>query len=155
MPITPPSDRPSAPSFPDQQILEMLESYREPAILYLPGGRIAAVNAAARRLAEYPVIGMTLDELLDRHPARRADGGQIRRCDLPFARALRGEVVALGERIEITLPDGTPYPALVTSLPVVRNGTVVGALSVWHDFSAYAKRLALQGEPPEHPPSAD
>jgi hypothetical protein len=41
----------------------------------------------------------------------------------------------------MTFPDGSTYQALVTSTPIVRDGTVAAALSVWHDFAAYARDL--------------
>ncbi len=129
-------------SLPDPALRELLESIREPALLYLPGGRIAAVNRGANDLlGPPPVVGVTVGELLDRNPAYRADGSPIHRGDLPYARALRGEIVAQGERIEITLADGSAYPIVITSTPIVRDGTVVAALSVWHDFNAYTRRL--------------
>ena len=143
------------PTLPDPALREVLESFREPALLYLPGGRIAAVNQAAARLTTESVVGMTLDELLDRNPARRADGSPILRGDLPYARALRGEVVAQGERIEITLSDGSKYPTLITSTPIVRDGRVVAALSVWHDFDAYTQRLARRRPSPAGDDPAD
>lgn len=137
----------------DPALVEMIESFREPAIVYLPGGRIAALNLAARRLAAFSAVGATIDELLDQYPARRSDGAPILRWDLPYARALRGEIVAQGERIEITLPDGSSYPALVTAAPIVRDGKVVAALSIWHDFDAFTKRLVIRRMPavPEDP----
>ena len=138
----------SEPPLPDPALRAVLESIREPAVLYLPGGRIAAVNRAAERLEVHTVVGMTIDELLNRLPARGVDGRPIRRIDLPYARALRGEIVAHGERLEITLHDGSTYPALVTSTPIVREGKVVAALSVWHDFDAYARRLARRRPSP-------
>lgn len=147
-PRLPPPDRPAELPLPDTALREVLESIREPALLYLPGGRIAAANRAAQRLTSNPVIGMTIDELLDRNPARRADGSPILRGDLPYARALRGEIVAQGERIEISLPGGSKYPTLITSTPIVRDGKVVAALSVWHDFDAYTRLLARPRQPP-------
>ncbi|MEN6342693.1 MAG: PAS domain-containing protein [Methanospirillum sp.] len=141
MPVIPPQDGPVEMPLPDPALRDVIESIREPAVLYLPGGRIAAVNRAATLLSSASVVGKTLDELLKRLPVRGADGAPIRRSTLPYARALRGEIVALGERIEITLPDGSLYPTLVTSTPIVRDGKVVAALSIWHDFDAYTRRL--------------
>ena len=141
-PFKPQADLP----LPDPVLREVLESIREPALLYLPGGRIAAVNRAAAMLTGAGVVGTTLDELLDRCPAYLPDGSLVVRGDLPCARALRGEIVAHGERIEITLADGSPFPALVTSTPIVVDGTIAAALSVWHDFGAYARLLARPGD---------
>ena len=125
-----PVDGDGGPENPAAGLLEEMERLWEPAILYLPGGRIAAVNRAPARLSTIPAVGMTIDELLERYGAVRSDGSPIIRGDLPYTRALRGEVVDLGERLTLTLPDGRVYHALVTSTPVIASGTVVAALSV-------------------------
>jgi hypothetical protein len=145
------ADGPDAPPFPGEALIDEMERVPEPALLYLSGGRIAAVNRAAARLSEIRAVGMTIGELLDRYGAKRPDGGRLNRGDLPYARALRGEVVAQGERIDMTLPGGSVYRALVTSAPVVVNGKVVAALSVWHDFDAYVRRLASSPPLPKGP----
>lgn len=132
---------PGAPAFPDAATLEAIEAIPEPALIYLPGGRIAAVNAAAARLSDRPVIGMGLRELLETYGVRRANGRPVIASDLPCARALRGEHVAHGERLEGTLPDGSALRIVVESRPIVLDGKVVGALSVWHDFDAYLREL--------------
>jgi PAS domain-containing protein len=141
MPATPRTGFVGEPALPDPALSDVLESIREPAFLYLPGGRIAAVNRAATALATGSVVGESLGTLLTRNPARLADGRPIIRSDLPCARALRGEIVSQGERIEVTLPDGSIYRTVITSTPIVREGRVVAALSVWHDFDAFARRL--------------
>jgi hypothetical protein len=82
-------------------------------------------------------------DLIQQSASHRADGSRLLPGDLPFTRALRGEVVEQGERIEVVLPEGSVYRALVTSSPVVRDGTVVAALSIWHDFDAYVRDLAV------------
>lgn len=133
------------PPFPDQAILGEMERITEPAILYLPGGVIASVNTAASRLAGLDMVGRSMNELIGQSSSRRADGTRLLPRDLPFMRALRGEVVEHGERIDIHLPGGSLYRALVTSTPVIRDGQVVAALSVWYDFDAYVRTLAGDG----------
>ncbi len=130
-----------APGFPDEVLIEEMERIHEPALLYRAGGRIAAVNGAAARLSDLEAVGQFICELVGRSTSRSADGSRIHPGDLPYARALRGEVVDQGERIDIVLPDGSVYRALVTSSPVIRDGNVVAALSVWHDFNAYVRGL--------------
>lgn len=132
---------PAPPAVLNKALLDEMERIPEPALLYLPGGRIAAVNRAATRLSDVSVVGMSIHELLARHEARRADGSRLIRSDLPYARALRGEIVAQGERIEMNLSNGRTYRALVTSTPVIVNGEVAAALSIWHDFDAYLREL--------------
>lgn len=143
---------PDPPAVLNEALLDEMERIPEPALLYLPGGRIAAVNRAAASLSSVPVVGMSIHDLLSRYEARRADGSRLIRGDLPYARALRGEVVALGERIEMSLPDGRTYRALVTSIPVIVDGEVVAALSIWHDFDAYLRELTSSTGSPDSSP---
>ncbi len=135
--------RTEAPGFPDATLIAEMERIHEPAILYLPGGRVAAVNCAATRLSDFDAVGRSMVELIGSSSSRRADGSPLLKGDLPYARALRGEVVDLGERIDIGLPDGSVYRALVTSRPVFIDAKVVAALSIWHDFDPYVRRLAV------------
>jgi len=142
-----PVDGPGAPPFPGEALIDEMERTLEPAVLFLPGGRIAAINSATARLAGIRLTGMTVAEALGRYGGRRSDGSPIIRVDLPCARALRGEVVDQGERLDLTLPNGTLYRAWVTSTPVLVDGKVVAALSVLHDFDAYVRGLASSPDP--------
>lgn len=131
---TPPGhDDAAATAFPDAALLAEMAAIPDPAVLFLPGSRIAAVNPAAARLFGRPAVGLRGPDLVEQR--------SVRHTDLPHARALRGEVIGHGERIAMTFLDGSTYQALVTSTPVVRDGTVVAALSVWHDFSALVRQL--------------
>ncbi len=138
-----PGDRP----FPSETLIEELERIVEPAYLLLPGGRVIAVNRAAARLAGVPLVGLTVREIVERYGASRADGHRLTCGDLPHTRALRGEVVNHGERLEMNLPDGSVYHAFVTSTPVIVNGEVVASLSVHHDFDGFLRELEGSGGP--------
>lgn len=135
-------DQSEVSDFPDEVLIEQMERIPEPALLYLPGGRVAAVNSAAAQLSDVKVVGQSMVELIGRLESLRADGSRLLPVDLPFSRALRGEVVDQGERIDIALPRGRVYRAVVTSAPIIRDGRVVGALSVWHDFGRFVRDLA-------------
>lgn len=148
MPPSPsPNDTP-APRLLPGEVLDELERVRAPAFVFVPGGRIVAVNRAAAGLSPFPFVGMTVGELLARFGAHRADGRRLTGGDMPHVRALRGEVVVCGERIDITLPDGSIFRAHVTSRPVVADGEVVASLSILHDFDEYLHELASAGEAP-------
>ena len=54
----------------------------------------------------------------------------------------------------MALPDGTVYRALVTSTPVIVDGKVMGALSVWHDFDASIRTPLSPPGPPGGPRGA-
>ncbi len=113
---------------------------------------MAAVNRVAMRVSGFRGGTTTFSELAERFEARRDDGGPLSPGDTPSVRALRGEVVTHGERIDVTLPDGSAYRAVVTSTPIVVDGRVVAALEVWHDFDAYARGLAGEPVPGMDPP---
>ena len=128
---------------PNRKLRREIETISEPVLVYLPGGRIAAVNRAARKLADFDPVDLTIVDLMNRYGARHPNGDPVNPGDLPYARALRGEEVTQGERFEMCLPDGSIYVALITSRPIIVDGKVVGALSIWHDFAEYTRRLAL------------
>jgi hypothetical protein len=48
----------NAPSFSDPELIDEMERIAEPAILYLPGGRIASVNSVAERLSDLRLSGV-------------------------------------------------------------------------------------------------
>lgn len=141
-PAAPPAPSDSGlPAFLDRAMLESLEGIPDPAFLIRSGGSIVAVNGAAARLSPFSFIGMTVGELLEGYGARRADGRRLVRGDLPYARALRREVVVCGERVDVTLPDDSVFRAHVTSEPIVVDGRVVASRSVLYDFDEYARGL--------------
>jgi signal transduction histidine kinase len=74
---------------------------------------------------------------------RGAGGQPIAAEDLPSTRALRGEVVrdrqlilGGGERRSLTI--------LASASPLIGNGRVSGAVSVWHDVTEHARLAALE-----------
>ena len=134
-PAPPPAaGEPGAPALLDDALPDVLDGIDAPALAFLPGGRIAAVNRAMARLPGGPAPGETIGAIIDRLHARCADGSPL----------VRGEVVVHGGRVELTLLDGTVYRTVITSTPVARDGTIVAALSVWHDFGALVRRLSAE-----------
>lgn len=137
---TPAGDDP--PGLLTPALLEELESIPEPALIILPGGRIAAVNPVLARGPGADAVGMTVGEFIGRFGARRADGRPLDAADFPYTRALRGEHVVRGEFFDGVLPDGTVYHALATSTPIEVDGRVVAALSVWYNFPRQLQKMA-------------
>lgn len=60
------ADGPDPPSFPDEALIAEMERIREPALLYVRGGRIAALNSAMALLSDLQEVGMSVWELLGR-----------------------------------------------------------------------------------------
>ena len=67
---------------------------------------------------------------------------------MPYIRALRGEHVTHGERFDTAFPDGSVFRVIATSTPIVVDGKVVAALSVWHDLDGDLRLLAGTPEQP-------
>ena len=130
-------------------MLEHLEGIPEPALILLPGGRIAAVNQAAARHTDLEPVGRNIREIIERHEVRRADGSDPIPSDMPYNRALRGEYVMQGERFDTTLSDGSTFRVIATSTPILVDGKVVAALSVWHDFDGDLRLLIGGLESPD------
>ena len=107
-----PDRRTGYPAIPTEELIEGMDLIPEPAVLFLPGGRIAAINSATAQLAGIPVTGMTVADALGRYGGRRSDGSPIIRGDLPCARALRGEIVEQGERLDLDPPRRLPVSGL-------------------------------------------
>lgn len=146
--VPPTPAKPDVPSFLDSAMLEYLDAIPEPALIFLPGGTIVAVNQAALRLTDLRPVGKNIRDIVERHHVRRADGSDPIPGDMPYNRALRGEHVTHGERFDTVLPDGSVYRVVATSRPIIVDGKVVAALSVWHDFDGDLRLLAGTAESP-------
>ena len=98
-PPAPPADAgPEAPALLDDAFRDVLDAIDAPALIFLPGGRIAAVNRAMARLAGGPTPGETIGAVIDRLRARRADGSPLVRGDsrTPGRSAARSWATASG-----------------------------------------------------------
>ncbi len=111
-----------------------LAAITEPAFLYGPGGVVTAATPAAERLAGDTLVGMSAAELVRRLSIRSPDGAAIAAAQLPACRALAGEDVP-GRLFGITDADGTARTMLVSAAPIVEDGRVTGAFSIWRDVT--------------------
>ena len=127
-----------------------------------PGAR-PAVPVGRQDCGREPLGGPALAPVRGRHDHRRAarqESGKARgrKPNPPERPPLRSRAAGgdrrPGRAIEITLPDGSVYQTLITSIPIIHDGKVVAALSVWHDFDAYTRLLVEPGPPPETRPSS-
>lgn len=93
-----------------------------------------AATPAAERLAGGPLAGTSAADLVRRLAICSPDGGAITPAELPACRALAGEAVP-ARLLEITAADGTARAVLVSAAPVVEDGRVTGAFSIWRDVT--------------------
>lgn len=97
-------------------------------------GNVTLINAKAEEL-----LGITAASVLGR-PAAKAFAAQTHTCepikdeDLPLLRALR-EKKARTDTLICMRADGTRFPAVVTSAPVVLGGSVIGAVQDFRDIT--------------------
>ncbi|HOT94534.1 MAG TPA: hypothetical protein PK089_05035 [Methanoregulaceae archaeon] len=99
------------------------------------------MNQEADRLTDIEPKGQHIRALLERYGSRTSNGDPVNPGVLPYARALKGGGDP-GERLGMCLLDGSTYFALIGPRPVIVDGKVVAALSIGHDFAAYARQLA-------------
>ncbi len=111
-----------------------LAAMRDAAFLYGPDGVVTAATPAAERLAGGPLAGTSAAELLRRLSARTADGRPIAPADLPEGPALAGVEVPAAA-FEITAADGTIRAVQVSASPIVGDGRITGAFSIWRDVT--------------------
>lgn len=51
-----------------------------------------------------------------------------------------------GERVDVELPGGSIFRAIVTSTPIIEDGKVIAALSIRHGFDKDIRELAEKPE---------
>ncbi|HIH03517.1 MAG TPA: PAS domain S-box protein [Methanoregulaceae archaeon] len=111
-----------------------LAAIGDAAFLYGPGGVVVAATPAAEALAGTPLAGMSAADLLRRLGGRAPGGRPIAPADLPESPALAGVTVP-DVTFEITAADGTVRTVLVSASPIVGDGRITGAFSIWRDVT--------------------
>ncbi|BCB27455.1 hypothetical protein SKTS_23410 [Sulfurimicrobium lacus] len=108
-------------------------------------GIINFINPAAASLLSY-----TRDELLgkDAHTTlhhSKPDGSPYRRAECPMQLSLANGLEIRGVEETLWRKDGSPLPVLFSSLPIMDEGAIVGAVTTFQDISEL-KRYQLQLE---------
>ncbi len=121
-----------------------LAAIRQPAFLYDADGTIADANDLAEALAGRSLAGRTLAAVVGIFDVRSPDGSPLLAADLPAGRALAGEE-AVDVPLAVRAADGRTLHVLATAAPILNDGEVVGALSIWQDVSA-RERIRAEAE---------
>jgi PAS domain S-box-containing protein len=115
----------------------MFETLAEPAILYDASGKVTKANAAALEAFGFDASSLSAAEyakLPEKLSLRRPDGKRMSADELPSRRALRGESVHNAE-IAFTNAKGIEFVVENSSMPLVSEGKIVGAVATWHDIT--------------------
>jgi PAS domain S-box-containing protein len=126
----------------------VLDALVEPVLVTDPDGRLMFANAtAARMLGAARDVGRPVGELLDRHPARTPDGGQLASALHPIRRALAQQQAVIGAELTLEL-EGRPAIFLVNTVPLRdADARFTGTVSVFHDVTGARQ---LEREAAEH-----
>jgi signal transduction histidine kinase/CheY-like chemotaxis protein len=126
----------------------VLDALVEPVLVTDAEGRLTFANAtAARTLVAARDVGRPVSELLDRHPARTADGVPLLPALHPIRRALAQNQAVIGAELTLEL-DERPATFLVNTVPLRDSqGGLTGTVSVFHDVSGARQ---LEREAAEH-----
>jgi signal transduction histidine kinase len=126
----------------------VLDALVEPVLVTDVDGRLMFANAtAARVLGAAPDVGHPVGALLDRHPARTPDGGQLAPALHPIRRALAQQQAVIGAELTLEL-DGRPAVFLVNTVPLRdADARFTGTVSVFHDVTGARQ---LEREAAEH-----
>ncbi|KIL97121.1 Phytochrome two-component sensor histidine kinase Cyanobacterial phytochrome B [Paramagnetospirillum magnetotacticum MS-1] len=108
-----------------------------------PQGRITFMNPAARRMlgwGDNEGIGLNLHDEVHHH---RADGSDFPAVACPVWQTLHDGNVRHVPRDVHWRRDGTPIPVEFTTAPIIQNGQVVGAVTLFRDI---ARRIRAETE---------
>jgi PAS domain S-box-containing protein len=128
-----------------QQTAELdaiFEVLNVPITVYDRQGEIVRTNAAARAVwgvaedARQPINFQQVAALLS---VRSASGEEVDPAALSARRARSGEAVT-GEEYQITAPSGLRHDFEASELPLVVDGEINGAVSVWHDVTEHKRK---------------
>jgi len=126
----------------------VLDALVEPVLVTDADGRLMFANAtAARTLGAARDVGRLVGELLDRHPARTPDGGQLASALHPIRRALAQQQAVIGAELTLEL-EGRSAIFLVNTVPLRdADARFTGTVSVFHDVTGARQ---LEREAAEH-----
>lgn len=127
--------------FTDARIV--ITAFPHPVFLYGSDRVIVSASPAAERMIGGSLEGLSIEEVVACLGICHPDGTPIAPCDLPAARVLGGE-----ESVEspflITAADGSRFSIRASASRILRDGFMVGVLSVWSDVTDLAEALALE-----------
>ncbi|BAE52528.1 ATP-binding protein [Paramagnetospirillum magneticum] len=108
-----------------------------------PEGRITFINPAARRMlgwSETEGVGLNLHEEVHHH---RADGSEFPAVACPVWQTLHDGNIRHVPRDVHWRRDGTPVTVEFTTAPIIQNGRVAGAVTLFRDI---ARRIRAESE---------
>ncbi|MGC4119436.1 MAG: PAS domain S-box protein [Myxococcales bacterium] len=122
---------------------QLLASVADGVLVYDRRRTVVRANAAGVAALGFDPVGLERGELERRLALEWPDGRGLTAEELPGSRALGGETV---QALRLVLPrDGRRRHFSVSCAPRQAGGRVTGAVSVWHDVTAFEEaREALR-----------
>jgi diguanylate cyclase (GGDEF)-like protein/PAS domain S-box-containing protein len=117
----------------------IVEAMVDTVILLDHRGKVMRANRATTSLLGFNPLGYDMVILAKVLGTRYLDGSPVPAGDLPFERALKGEIVA-GEHLSIENDNGERIVRISAS-PLFHETVVTGVITVWHDVTERERLL--------------
>jgi PAS domain S-box-containing protein len=124
-----------------EELDTVFDAMLDAVIVYGADGVVTRANRVAAGTADTDPVGAHRAELIQAFMTRTVDGRRAAVDDLPSARALRGETVT-EERYVIRSARGKDRIVLSSASPLWKDGTISGAVLLWHDVTEQDRLLA-------------
>ncbi len=116
-----------------------------PAFRYGADGTVKEVNVLVEGLADRPLIGMTIERVIERFKVRGRHGTGLPLKESPVRSALDGTEV-LDLPLIITTATGSDVHILATASPIREGEKITGARCVWRDVSEIEFEVRSRGK---------
>ena len=123
----------------------LFESLHQPVFVFDTEGKVVQVNTAAYKMLDsgdsLNITGLSIDSLLSKFKIKNFDGTEIKNDELPVIRALAGENVK-NKLYKIKDINGEEIIFAISSSPLILEGNVIGAVSLWYESQEALRKTA-------------
>jgi len=123
----------------------LFESLHQPVFVFDTEGKVVQVNSAASKMLDsgdsLNITGLSIDSLLSKFKIKNFDGTEIKNDELPVIRALAGENVK-NKLYKIKDINGEEIIFAISSSPLILEGNVIGAVSLWYESQEALRKTA-------------
>ncbi|GAB4252743.1 MAG: SpoIIE family protein phosphatase [Thermoleophilia bacterium] len=122
----------------------MFDALTDAVLIHDEEAVVIRANPAAIATYGFNPVGIRRNELLERLYVRHPDGERLAPREIPSSRALAGETIN-NQRLSFRRADGTDLTIIVSASPLVIEGKIAGAVTVWRDVTEQERlHIALE-----------